>query len=72
MDYRRFGPRPGDALPSDKPCPACGNPFKKDEFTTLVPIGPGDSEESRRKCREGKAYNAVAVEAHYACVTGEE
>jgi hypothetical protein len=69
--HRSFGPRPKDD-DLGRLCPGCSKPFKKGEYTTLVAIGPGDSEESRKRCREGRVYNAVAIEAHFACVTGEE
>jgi len=33
---------------------------------------PRQDHEVRRKARTGKAFNAVAVAAHWACATGEE
>lgn len=68
--FRAFGPRREDT--PGGVCPACGVPFIVGDVTTLVPIGPGDNEEARTKAREGRWYNAVAVEAHYACVTGND
>lgn len=56
----------------DEVCPACRVALKLGDAITLVPIGPGESEEEREKARTpGRFYNAVAVVAHYACVTGE-
>ncbi len=51
-------------------CPGCHKALLMGETATLVPIGPGDDEEEREKARNGRAYNAVAILAHYACVTG--
>ena len=67
---RKFGPLAQEHLPN-KPCPACDEPFQTGDYTTLVPLGPGKSEEGRQRCREGRPYNAVAVMVHYACATGE-
>lgn len=62
---RAFNATPG------RTCPACHKPFAEGDRTTLVALGPGDSEEAREACREGRAYNAVAIEVHWACVTGQ-
>lgn len=53
-------------------CPACERRFVSGDYTTLIPLGPGDSEESRENAREGRWYNAVAIEVHYVCATGSE
>ena len=74
------GPQPFDPLPADHPlvydetyrCPGCEKEFKPGEITTLLTIGPGSDPEARRRARTGRAYNAVAVPAHWACVTGIE
>jgi hypothetical protein len=52
-------------------CPACKKDFEKGDAVTLIPIGPGDDAEAQEKARSGGYYNAVAIAAHYACVTGE-
>jgi hypothetical protein len=62
------GPRPDAA---DWPCVACGKPIPAGAMTVLVPVGPGDDEEGREKARTGRYYNAVAVEVHQVCATGE-
>lgn len=71
---RKFGPKTKEAAQRDdmegRKCPGCGQKFSEGDFTTLVGIGPGDDEDERALCREGRPYNAVAIEAHYACVTG--
>ncbi len=66
---RRFGPKTADAVFGA--CAACEVAFREGDETALVPIGPGADEESQAKAREGRWYNAVAVEAHYACVMGK-
>lgn len=71
IDARRFGPKAADHPSVGRPCAACQEPFTEGDFTTLILIGPGNNPESRRRAREGQAYNAVAIEVHWACVTGE-
>ena len=71
MSDRRFGPKAADHPSVGKPCPACQKPLAAGAFTTLVPLGPGDSEEARERARAGRPYNAVAVEIHWSCATGE-
>lgn len=68
---RKFGPKQPNHPSIGEVCPACKVRFKEGDYTTLVVIGPGDDEEAQRKAKEGHAYNAVAIEAHWACVTGE-
>lgn len=72
MSPRRFGPKTADHPSIGTPCPACRKPFSVGDYTTLVPLGPGDDPESREACRRGGSYCSVAVEAHYACATGIE
>lgn len=69
--------RPMGPLELDHPsvgelCPGCRTVIKPGDYVALVPIGSGDDEDSRRACREGRVYNAVAVVAHYSCATGQE
>ena len=68
---RKFGPKTADHPSVGKECPACGKPFVEGDFTTLVALGPGDDEEAQQKAREGRPYNAVASEIHWACAAGE-
>lgn len=72
MSPRRFGPKPADDPSIGTPCPACGIAFAIGDYTTLVALGPGADPESRERAREGRVYNAVALQVHYACATGEE
>ena len=69
-DLRKFGPKT-ELDGNKRECFACNQPFKIGDYTTLVAFGPGDNPESQEKCREGRAYNAVAIEIHWACATGE-
>ncbi len=72
MEHRKFGPKTADHPSVGNPCPACRDPFAAGDFTTIVALGPGSDPESRERARAGRVYNAVAVEAHWSCVTGEE
>ncbi len=70
---RKFGPRPTSDDPrNDKPCPACHEQFTAGDYTTLILLGPGPDPDARAACRRGRSYNAVALEVHWACATGEE
>ncbi len=71
MDPRKFGPKSPDHPSVGTECPACRKPFAAGDYTTLVLLGPGDDEESQARAREGRAYNAVAAEVHWACHTGD-
>lgn len=53
-------------------CAACNLPFKDGDYTVLIPLGPGADSEARERARAGRPYNAIAVEIHYSCATGEE
>lgn len=68
---RAFGPKGADHPTIGRPCPACHVAFAPGDFTTLVALGPGDDPDAQERAREGWAYNAVAVEVHYTCATGE-
>ena len=68
---RKFGPKTVDHPSIGDPCPACKRPFTAGDFTVLIPLGPGMNPEQRQRAREGRPYNAVAIEVHWACATGE-
>lgn len=68
---RKFGPKKKGDSSIGTLCPGCSLPFEAGCYTTLLVVGPGDDLESQRRCREGEPYNAVAIEAHWSCVTGE-
>lgn len=67
MYTKKFGPKQADHPSISEECPACKKPFKEGDYTTLLPIGPGDNEESRKRAAAGAAYNAVAIEVHWEC-----
>ena len=69
---RRFGPKEALHPSIGTLCPACHQPFKKGDFTTLISLGPGEDKEARKRISQGRPYNAVALEVHWACATGEE
>lgn len=71
-DGRKFGPKPVGHPTIGVECPGCDQPFRPGDYTTLVPLGPGDDPEQRRRCRERLAYNGRGIEVHWACATGQE
>lgn len=68
---RRLGPKKSDHPSVGKPCAACQRPLMPGDYTTLVALGPSDDPEQQAKARAGEAYNAIAVEVHWTCATGE-
>ncbi len=68
---RRFGPKTADHPSVGRDCPACHVPFVAGDFTTLIELGPGADPDARSRARAGRAYNAIVLEVHYACATGE-
>lgn len=71
FNVRAFGPKAPDHPSIGDLCPACSLPFDVGQYTALIALGPGNSAEERWKCREGRPYNAVALEVHYVCATGK-
>lgn len=67
----RFGPKAAGHPSVGRECPACHQPFAAGDYTTLVPLGPGDDPEGRQRRDEGRAYNAVALEIHWDCAAEE-
>ena len=72
MDNRKFGPKEKTHPSIGTPCPACKVTFKEGDYTTLIALGPGDDPEAQERERQGKPYNAVAVEVHYKCAFGKD
>lgn len=70
LSEKKMGPKSAGAL-DGRVCPACREPFREGDYTTLVALGPGGDSEARERAREGRPYNAVALEVHWACCTGE-
>lgn len=64
---RRFGPKTKDHPSCGEICFVCKKPMLEGEYTTLVPLGPGEDEDSRQRAAEGRAYNTVAIEVHWEC-----
>lgn len=64
---RRFGPKQADHPGVGKECPACNVPFAKGDYTTLVVLGPGADTEEQERRDQGRPYNAVFAEVHWAC-----
>jgi hypothetical protein len=48
----------------------CGETFKVNDYTTLLPLGPGADQESRTLCKAGRPYEGITVEVHWTCATG--
>lgn len=71
-DLKVFGPKAVDHPSCYQKCAACNDSFMPGDYTTLIPLGPGDSDEARLACRQSRPYNAVALEVHWACATGWE
>ena len=67
IERGKFGPKTADHPSCGELCPACKKPFEEGDFTTLIALGPGDDEVARNKMKEGRFYNAVAIELHYDC-----
>ena len=65
-----FGPK-SFLNDNPKPCPACDKTFVIGDYTALIELGPGDDLEEQKKALAGRAYNAVAVEVHWSCATGQ-
>lgn len=72
IQFRKVGPRPAADLSIGQPCFACGVPFAVGDYTTLIPLGPGNKEAARAEARLGRPFCAVAVQIHWSCATGEE
>jgi hypothetical protein len=67
MSQRKFGPKTTDHPGIGRVCPACRHRFKEGDYTTLVVLGPGDDPDSQLRRDQGRPYNAVASEVHWAC-----
>lgn len=63
----KFGPKSADHPSIGAPCPACDEPFREGDYTTLIALGPGGNQEERARRDEGRPYNSVAVEVHWDC-----
>ena len=68
---KKLGPMNSGDPSIGHPCHACGKAFMDGDYTTMVVLGPGEDPTEQVKCRQGLTYNAVAVEVHWECATGE-
>lgn len=66
------GPKPADERAIGQDCPACGVPLAAGDMVMVVPLGPGPDPEARAAARSGLPYQAVVVELHWPCATGDE
>lgn len=65
-------PKPVDERAVGQNCPACGVPLAAGDMVAVVVLGPGADPAARAAARGRLPYNAVAVEIHWACATGDE
>jgi hypothetical protein len=68
----RRGPALVDQRAVGERCPACGVKLKAEDIVAVLPLGPGSDRVARAAARTGGPYEAVAVELHWACHTGDE
>lgn len=54
------------------PCPACQVELVDGDLVAALPLGPGANPAARAACRSGGPYEAVVIELHWACRTGDE
>lgn len=71
MSIRKFGPKTEDHPSVGTQCPACKTSFAAGDYTTLIALGPGDDPDAQDHAVAGRPYNAIALEVHWACATGE-
>lgn len=67
----KIGPKPIAHPTVGGTCLLCQETFEVNDYTTLLPLGPGSDPESRTLCRAGQPYEGIAVEVHYICATGK-
>ena len=48
-------------------CRACHKPITEGQAFTLIPLGPGDNEESRARMAAHVVYNSVGAAVHWEC-----
>lgn len=69
---QRTGPSLVNKAAVGHPCPACQVPLVDGDQVAVIPVGPGADPAARRNARAGLPYECVHIEAHWACVTGDE
>lgn len=51
-------------------CLLCQDAYRVNDYTTILPLGPGSDPESRTLCKAGQPYEGIGVEVHWMCATG--
>lgn len=54
------------------PCVACKELLADGDFVAILPLGPGRNPAARLNARSGFPYDALTIELHWACRTGDE
>lgn len=68
----QHGPAMADQRAVGQPCPACRVPLAANDWVAVLPLGPGPDPQARVNARAGMPYQAVVIEIHWACHTGDE
>jgi len=66
----KIGPKPIGHPTVGGTCLLCQVVYEVNDYTTLLPLGPGGDQESRTLCRAGQPYEGISVEVHWTCATG--
>lgn len=66
----KIGPKPIGHPTVGGVCLLCQESYKVNDYTTLLPLGPGADQESRTLCKADQPYEGIAVEVHWSCATG--
>jgi hypothetical protein len=71
-DPAQFGPQPITSSEIGEPCLACGGTLDPGDMVAVRPLGPGSNPQARANARAGLPFEAVTIELHWACATGDE
>ena len=66
----KIGPKPIAHPTIGGSCLLCQELFTVNDYTTLLPLGPGADRESRILCKADQPYEGISVEVHWSCATG--
>ena len=66
----KIGPKPIAHPTIGGSCLLCQELFETNDYTTLLPLGPGANIKARSLCRAEEPYEGVSVEVHWTCATG--
>jgi len=67
----KFGPKEPNHPTRGGTCLLCQERLKVGEYTTVIPLGPGNDEDAQAACRAGRPYHGIGIEAHWGCATGK-